>query len=334
MIVPWTVWKMYGDRGVLERHFGAMTRVDGLRRARQPGLPARRRELGNSYNDWLAPGHDDTPPELLATAYWAYDAALMAEIADALGRPDEAAEYRALREKIGAAFADAFVAADGPVASGTQTAYALALHMGLIPDRRAGGRRGAPGGGDRGGGLAPDHRLRRRRLPAAGAERGTATRDVAYRLLAQRTLPSWRYMLDHGRDDHLGTLGRLVGGARLPVSVDELVQPLLARLGRRMAVPVRPRHRPGAGQRRASARRLLRPHPCGPEGPLRWAAGTYQSVRGVIGARWEASGGQFTYRVELPPGVTATVRMPGPDGVLETVHEAGPGTHEFTGPAQ
>jgi alpha-L-rhamnosidase len=77
---------------------------------------------------------------------------------------------------------------------------------------------------------------------------------------------------------------------------------------------------------------VLRPHPCGPQGPLRWAAGTYRSVRGVIGARWEVSDGWLTYRVELPPGVTATVRMPGQDGVPETVYEAGPGTHEFTGP--
>ena len=58
----------------------------------------------------------------------------MAEIAEALGRHDEAAGYRALRAKIGAAFADAFVRADGRVASGTQTAYVLGLHMQLIPD--------------------------------------------------------------------------------------------------------------------------------------------------------------------------------------------------------
>ena len=107
--------------------------MDGLPRAGQPRLPAGR-ELGNSYNDWLAPGDDDTPHELLATAYWAHDAALMAEIADATGRPDDAAGYRALRAKIRSAFADAFVAADGQVASGTQTAYVLGLHMDLIPD--------------------------------------------------------------------------------------------------------------------------------------------------------------------------------------------------------
>ena len=133
MIVPWTVWKMYGDTGILDRHFGAMTEwMDYLERANPDYLRAR--GLGNSYNDWLAPGDDDTPHELLATAYWAYDAALMAEIADATGRADDAAGYRALWSKIRSAFAEAFVAADGQIASGTQTAYVLSLHMDLIPD--------------------------------------------------------------------------------------------------------------------------------------------------------------------------------------------------------
>ena len=82
VIVPWTVWKMYGDTSILDRHFAAMTRwMDYLERV-NPGY-LRTRELGNSYNDWLAPADDKTPHELLATAYWAYDAALMAEIADA-----------------------------------------------------------------------------------------------------------------------------------------------------------------------------------------------------------------------------------------------------------
>jgi alpha-L-rhamnosidase len=74
VIVPWTAWKMYGDTGLLRRHFDAMTRyMDFLERANPDYLRAR--ELGNSYNDWLAPGDDDTPHELLATAYWAHDAA-------------------------------------------------------------------------------------------------------------------------------------------------------------------------------------------------------------------------------------------------------------------
>ncbi|MGH3251471.1 MAG: family 78 glycoside hydrolase catalytic domain, partial [Trebonia sp.] len=93
VIVPWTLWKMYGDRGVARRHLAMMTDwMDFIARG-NPGY-LRTRELGHSYNDWLAPGSDDTPRELLATAYWAYDAALMAELADATGHADEAARYR------------------------------------------------------------------------------------------------------------------------------------------------------------------------------------------------------------------------------------------------
>ena len=145
VIVPWTLWKMYGDTAVLDRHFGAMTRwMDFLERANPDYLRAR--ELGNSYNDWLAPGDDDTPHELLATAYWAHDAALMAEIADATGRPDDAAGYRALRAKIRSAFTDAFVAADGQVTSRHPDRLRPRPAHEPDPRRPAGRRGGAPRG--------------------------------------------------------------------------------------------------------------------------------------------------------------------------------------------
>ena len=54
-------------------------------------------------------------------------------------------------------------------------------------------------------------------------------------------------------------------------------------------------------------------------------------MRGLISAGWECSEDHLTYRVELPPNVTATVRLPG-----ETAGQArrvGSGAHEFTGPA-
>jgi len=124
VIVPWTVWKMYGDAGLPHRHFGAMTAwMDFIERTNPDYL--RTADLGHSYNDWLAPGDDDTPHELLATAYWAYDAALMAEIASALGRTGDAAGYRGLWPKIRSAFTKAFAGTAGHIESGTQTAYAL-----------------------------------------------------------------------------------------------------------------------------------------------------------------------------------------------------------------
>jgi alpha-L-rhamnosidase len=348
VIVPWTIWKMYGDRGVVMRHFGAMTAwMDFLERGNSGYL--RTRDLGHNYNDWLSPVSDDTPRELLATAYWAYDAALMAELADAAGRAGEAAGYRELRAKIGSAFADAFVSADGRLTSGTQTAYVLGLHMGLVPDHLLA--------------VAAGHLVDAIRtadwhlttgfvgvgylLPVLSSAGHT---DVAYRLLAQRTFPSWRYMIDRGATtiwerwdgwseergfqsawmnsfNHyaLGSVGEWL--YRFALGIDQA---------------------PGTA---GFGRLLLRPHP---GGSLDRAEGSYQSVRGLVRAGWERAGGRFSYRVEVPPNARASVHVPsaaaaqvrdaagGPPvsvgafpglrGVSEAVFQVGPGRHEFSGP--
>ena len=142
-------------------------------------------------------------------------------------------------------------------------------------------------------GLAPDHRLRRRRLPAAGAQLGRAHRR---RVPAARAAdaPVLAVHDRPGRDHDLGALGRLVERARLPVGLDELVQPLLARLGRRVALPVRAGHRPGAGHGR------LRPAAAAPA-PRR-AAGPCQRLL-PVGARAGPGGlGARGRPVRLPGG--------------------------------
>jgi alpha-L-rhamnosidase len=97
---------------------------------------------------------------------------------------------------------------------------------------------------------------------------------------------------------------------------------------------------------------LLRPHP---GGSLTWARGTYRSVRGPISISWRRSPDRFTFWVELPPNVSASVRIPsgqaaeirdnagrppeslgsfpGARDVQEAVFHVGSGAHEFTGPA-
>jgi alpha-L-rhamnosidase len=349
VIVPWTTWKMYGDPGILQRHFGAMTAwMDFIEHGNPDYLRAR--DLGNSYNDWLAPGADNTPHELLATAYWAHDAALMAEIADTAGRPDDAAGYRALRAKIGAAFTGAFVSGDGQVASGTQTAYVLGLHMGLIPDEL----RGAAAAHLMAAIEAADWHLTTGfvgvgyLLPVLSATGNTA---AAYRLLSQQTFPSWRYMLDNGATT---IWERWDGwsperGFQSP-SMNSFNHYSLGSVGEWLY-----RFVLGIDQEPGTAgftRLLLRPHP---GDPLTWARGSYQSVRGPVRTSWARSGDQFTFRAQIPPNVTASVRIPsaqaadvrdaagnppqalarfpGAAGVQEAVYEAGSGTHEFAGPA-
>jgi alpha-L-rhamnosidase len=98
-------------------------------------------------------------------------------------------------------------------------------------------------------------------------------------------------------------------------------------------------------------RLVVRPYP---GGELTWARGSYRSVRGLVSSGWSVSGERFTLRVELPPNVTASVRVPSSDpgavrdaaeggpssvdafpglaGAREAVFEVGSGTHEFAGP--
>ena len=178
----------------------------------------------------------------------------------------------------------------------------------------------------------------------------TGHNEVAYRLLAQRTFPSWRYMIDRGATtiwerwdgwsaergfqsawmnsfNHysLGSVGEWL--YRYVLGIDQ--QPGTAGFGRL----------------------LLRPHP---GGSLRWASGCYQSVRGTIRTGWERAGDQFTYRIELPPNTTAAVHIPSshpgqvrdnvgnPPASLasfrhqnarEAIYHIASGSHEFTGPA-
>ena len=97
---------------------------------------------------------------------------------------------------------------------------------------------------------------------------------------------------------------------------------------------------------------LLRPYP---GGSLSRARGSYRSVRGPISTGWKQVGDRFTFWAELPPNVSASVRIPSdradevrdaagnPPAALasfpgardahEAVFQISSGAHEFSGPA-
>ena len=131
VIVPWTIYQRYGDVRILERHWDAMERYVAYLVRHNPDLLWRARR-NNDYGDWLSVGAD-TPREVLATAYLAYDAQLMARMARVLGRPEREAHYEALHRDVVAAFNRAYVGDDAFIEGDTQTVYLLALHMDLLP---------------------------------------------------------------------------------------------------------------------------------------------------------------------------------------------------------
>jgi alpha-L-rhamnosidase len=75
-----------------------------------------------------------TEKDLIATAYFYHSTQLMAQIAQVLGKTEDAEKFSSLQPYIKRAFADEFITKNGRLISNTQTAYALALSFGLIPD--------------------------------------------------------------------------------------------------------------------------------------------------------------------------------------------------------
>jgi alpha-L-rhamnosidase len=315
VIVPWLVHRAYGDRRIVERHWDAMDRFMAYLERNNPGH-LRTRARGNDYGDWLSIDAD-TPKDVLATAYWAHDAELMSRMAALLGMTDQVERYRRLRGDIVAAFNRAYVGPDSFIEGDTQTVYALALHMDLLPERsraRAAER------------LVADIRARDWHLSTgfAGvgllcpvlAEAGHA--DVAYRLLLNETFPSWGYSIRHGATTiwerwdswtEEGGFHRSGMNSLNHYALGSVAQWLYEYVaGIRLDA-----ERPGYEHV------VIAPVP----GPLAWAGATYASVRGPIRSKWRQTETELELDVEIPANVTATVVLPGDDPPTEGGRAAG-----------
>jgi alpha-L-rhamnosidase len=215
VIIPWTSWIQTGDKKVIEENWTAMEKYLAAIEKQNPDY-LWKKGYGIPFADWLSP-EGVTPVDLIATAYWAYNANLMREMAHATGNSSGEQRYAALFEKIRDAFYQNYAKPDGwvggvpppPVfASGTegklpdkpvetQTGYVLALSMNLLPDavRPLAAKKLV----DR---LEANHwRLGTGFLGTPyllSALTDTGHADVAYRLLMSTEYPSWGYLVEHG----------------------------------------------------------------------------------------------------------------------------------------
>ncbi|MGH2533130.1 MAG: family 78 glycoside hydrolase catalytic domain [Thermomicrobiales bacterium] len=311
VILPWIFYQRYSDVRLIERHYDGMARWLEYIYAANPDYRWVNRR-NNDFGDWLnvdAP----TPKDLLATAYWAYDADLMARMARALGRDADAARYDDLFAKIKAAFIDAYVAADGRVAGATQTGYVLALRMDLLPDDlRAEAARHLVDDIERHGGHLTTGFVGVGYLCPLLTELGHA--DLAYRLLLNEDYPSWGYMLRNGattiwerwdgwteargfQDPGMNSFNHYAFG-----SIGEWLFCHVAGIDTDSAQP-------------GYAHVVIRPYP---GGGLTWTKAEYDSIRGKITSAWHVEDGGLRLDVAIPANVTATVYVPAADAAHVT----------------
>jgi hypothetical protein len=134
---PWTAYQFYGDLDLLRTHYASMKRYLAYLHGRLEN-----NLLTYGLGDWYDIGPADpgesqlTPKGLTATAIYFQMLTTMRRIALLLDRPADASEFTAQSEAIKEAFNNAFLHPDsGGYGSGSQTANAMPLVIGLVPDR-------------------------------------------------------------------------------------------------------------------------------------------------------------------------------------------------------
>jgi len=110
IICPWTMYLCYGDRGILAQNYGVMRKFMDWVVSASPGYIRCAPEYAGwpGFGDWLSI-NAATPRDLIGTAFLAYDASLMAQIAKVLDKPEDAAMYATLAGDVKAAFANRYL---------------------------------------------------------------------------------------------------------------------------------------------------------------------------------------------------------------------------------
>ncbi|WP_119695745.1 alpha-L-rhamnosidase [Microbacterium halotolerans] len=325
-VVPSVLWEQFADLRVIERQYESMRAwVDVVRAQAPDGLWREGMQLG----DWLDPSappdrpfEAQTAPHLVATAYLFRSASLLSDAARLLGREDEANEYTALAGRVREAFIGEYVAEDGRISSDSQTAYALGIVFGLLPQElvSAAGARLAR--------IVEDNRHRIGTgfvgTPiVCDALTISGHREVAQRMLQTDEMPSWLYPVAMGattvweRWDSMLPDGTINQGEM--TSFNHYALGAVADWLHRDVGGIAPLE---PGFRRV----LVRPR----AGLTARASARYDSVHGTFRVDWEAaepSAGErspLRATVVVPPNARAVIDLPGARPV-----EVGSGTHRF-----
>lgn len=296
VLIPWTLYRVQGDTRLAERWFKELASHVAYYQERSPDGIAP--DVG--YGDWLAPDLS-TPKNLISTALYARCAFAMSEMSGALGRSADAKRYRDLFQKIRTAFQKKFVLSNGTIGTNSQGSYVMPLAFDLLdePQRGLAAKHLVEAieakGNHLSTGMVTTHLL----LPALTKIGRT---DVAYRLLEQKTFPSWGYFLDRGAtsiwerwdsktDSFNAAAMNSYNHANLGTCTEWFYRTVLGidflepGFGKILIHP-----EPGVG--------------------MTWAKGHYDSPHGRIATDWSAGAGKFRLDVTIPPNTSAEVFIP------------------------
>ena len=310
VIVTYRMWEMYGDTQLIRDHWASLTRFMGhLKKQAPEGI----RPTG-AYGDWLLLQGPRLSP-ILGTGYYYYSTTLMAKMAQALGKTEEATQYQTLADKIKTAFNHRYVTPNGLVQDSgkdSQTFYALALEWNLIdPAKRPqAAQRLESLIGQSNNHLATGFIGTPLLLPAL-ASAGQA--ETANALLLNETYPSWLYQVKLGAT----TLWERWDGwtpekGFQDPGMNSFNHYWLGCVGEWMYSGVAGIDTEGPAWSKITIRPQI-------AGRLQRASVSYDSIRGRVESRWQKErNGGLSLAVTIPANSTATIYVPAKAGMIVT----------------
>ena len=278
------LYDFYGDKRIIEQTYPYFVKqMDFINSKAIRGL-----------FHWDIGDHEALDPRAEAFSaccfYYAH-AGIIAEFASLLGKTDEARRYDQLCTRIRNAIVQKYyIPGTGRFDNATQAAQAFALYYGLSPDPKASINV-----------LLSEYERHNWHVStgifackmAFDVLRENNLNEVAYRVVDQRDFPGWGFMLAGGATTLWETW-------KYPDNAPSQNHPMFGSTEEwfyRSLLGINPA-KPGFREI------IIKPQPAG---DLKWAKGSYQSIRGKIVSDWKIEGDTYRLSVEIPANTIATV---------------------------
>jgi len=294
------IYQYYGNIGLVRRYYPvAKNWVDFISRHAQEYT------IDKTIGD-----HESVSPQLVklsATAFYYYNASLLAKLASLLDKQEDVLRYSALSDSVRLAFIRSFVdGSTGDVGTHTAAAQAYALYFGLVPDHSL-------------------DKVTRVLLEDISSDNDHTTGGIfgtkflmevlgrmgkgnlGYRIATQRTFPGWGYMIDNGAT----TLWEHWALSEDTYSHNHPMFGSISNWFYSYIAGIRP-----AEDASGYNKIVIQPG----VSHLRWANASYQTVLGKVRSSWKKTGDTFSLDVTIPVNATATVVLP---ATMKDIRERG-----------
>lgn len=339
IIVPWTVWKQFGDTGIIEQCWESMEKyINHVDETKYDHNVLKGENWNFQWADWLSyeplescgggafgkdkKGNPCPLPEAvdywnyLSASYWMIDAGMMRDMAMATGR--DASRYEKMITESKNYIKEKFLTADGTfktaILNTMQTPALFALKNGVVEGeaKRNMIARLRDNFAEHGNCLQTGFLGTSILMPVL-TENGMS--DIAWELLLQRKNPSWLYSIDNGAttiwerwnsytiESGMGPKGMNSFNHYAYGVVCEWIWESVAGIA---SDPARPGFK----------HIIMKPVP---DKRIGFIDAAYDSASGLIKSSWKYEGDTWIWEFTIPEGCTASVTLPGEEVAKEYV---------------